>query len=292
LDATTLKDRFVVLAVSVVYRGSAIPVAWAVLPACKKGAWKPHWLRLLALLRPCIPSDWCVIVVADRGLYARWLYQAIVDNHWHPFLRINVGGKYQLQDSKEWRSLQTVVTKEGQSWCGQVICFRSQHLPCILLTRWDEGYEEPWLVVTDLAPEQADVVWYGLRAWIEHGFKQTKRAGWQWQYTRMTDPHRVTRFWLAIAVATLWTISVGGETDETLPASTLDELPETHIARRRTTHRSRPRLLSCFRRGIGVILAALINGNPLPLGRFCPEPWPSAISLVNVPLNISELNSS
>jgi hypothetical protein len=23
--------------------------------------------------------------------------------------------------------------------------------------------------------------WYGLRAWIEQGFKITKRAGWQWQ---------------------------------------------------------------------------------------------------------------
>jgi hypothetical protein len=292
LDATTLKDQFVALVISVVYRGSAIPVAWAVLPACQKGAWKPHWLRLLALLRRGIPSEWCVIVVADRGLYARWLYQAIIDNHWHPFLRINVGGKYQLQDSKEWRSLQTVISKEGQRWCGRVVCFRSQQLPCTLLARWDEGYEEPWLVVTDLTPEQADVVWYGLRAWIEHGFKQIKRGGWQWQYTRMTDPHRVARFWLAIAVATLWALGVGGEADETLPASMLDELPETHIARQRTTHRSRPRPLSCFRRGIGVIIAALINGNPLPLGRFCPEPWPSTISLVNVPLNISELNSS
>ena len=37
LDATTLGDRFVVLAVSVRYRGCAIPVAWAVLPTTAKG---------------------------------------------------------------------------------------------------------------------------------------------------------------------------------------------------------------------------------------------------------------
>jgi hypothetical protein len=38
LDATTLGTRFVVLAVSVVYRGCAIPVAWVILPAGAKHA--------------------------------------------------------------------------------------------------------------------------------------------------------------------------------------------------------------------------------------------------------------
>ncbi|MBV9096021.1 MAG: hypothetical protein JO132_19475, partial [Streptosporangiaceae bacterium] len=33
LDATTLGNRFVVLTISVLYRGCAIPVAWTVLPA-------------------------------------------------------------------------------------------------------------------------------------------------------------------------------------------------------------------------------------------------------------------
>ncbi len=39
--------------------------------------------------------------------------------------------------------------------------------------------------------------------------------------------------------------------------------------------RTRPRLLSCFRRGALLILAALLQGQPLPLGRFLPEPWPT-----------------
>src|SRR5690242_11298445 len=47
LDATTLGERFVVLAISVVYRGCAIPVAWAVVAAGQKRAWRPEWERLL-----------------------------------------------------------------------------------------------------------------------------------------------------------------------------------------------------------------------------------------------------
>jgi len=42
LDATSLGDRFVVLAVSVLYRGCAVPVAWKVLKAQRKHAWKPE----------------------------------------------------------------------------------------------------------------------------------------------------------------------------------------------------------------------------------------------------------
>jgi hypothetical protein len=70
-------------------------------------------------------------------------------------------------------------------------------------------------------------------------------------------------------------VSVGGEADATLPVSTLEALPEMHIARRRTSRRSRPRLLSCFRRGILVILASLLSGTPRLCGRFYPEPWPA-----------------
>src|SRR2546421_177839 len=78
LDATTLGQRFTVLAISVVYRGCAIPVAWAIVKAGEKHAWRPDWERLLGLLAGVVPADLTVIVLADRGLYARWLFEGIV----------------------------------------------------------------------------------------------------------------------------------------------------------------------------------------------------------------------
>lgn len=276
MDATTLAQLFTVLTVSVVYRGCAIPVAWVILPATAKGAWKAHWLDLFQHLQGSIAADWTVIVLADRGLYAQWLYQQIVRLGWHPYLRINANGKFRLHGAPEWRLLAELAPHVGSAWCGQVSCFKTHSLACTLLTCWQAAYADPWLIITDLTPEQADVCWYSLRTWIECGFKDTKRGGWQWQQTRITDPERASRLWLAIAVATLWVVSVGGEADATLPASSLEALPETHIARRRTTRRSRPRLLSCFRRGILLILTSIILGTPRLGGRFYPEPWPSA----------------
>jgi len=73
LDATTLKKRFTVLVISVVYRGCAIPVAWKVVGTEQKGAWKPHWIKLLEKLVDSAPEHWTVIVLSDRGLYAPWL---------------------------------------------------------------------------------------------------------------------------------------------------------------------------------------------------------------------------
>ena len=63
---------------------------------------------------------------------------------------------------------------------------------------WEPGHDEPWFVLTDLAPNQSEALWYGMRAWIENGFKLLKHAGWQWQLTRMTDPDRASRVLVGI----------------------------------------------------------------------------------------------
>jgi hypothetical protein len=278
LDASTLSDRFTVLCISVLYRGCAIPVAWAIVPAWGKGAWKPIWLDLFDLLAESVPSDWTVIVLADRGLYARWLYQHLQRLGWHPFLRINQGGKARPLGSDSYHWLATFAPMPGYWWSGQVRCFTeaSSRLDCTLVVCWDEVHEERWFIVTDLLPAQADIAWYAMRAWIECGFKDTKRGGWNWHHTKMTDPRRAERHWLVMAVATLWVISVGGEVDANLPVSSFETLPPTHIARRLSKQRARQRRISCFARGILTICAALVTGNPLPMGHLLAFSWPSS----------------
>ena len=94
----------------------------------------------------------------------------------------------------------------------------------------------------------------------------------------MSDPSRAERLWLAMALATLWVVSVGCQAEQALPVPVLEELPERHIARRRAqTERARPRVLSCFRRGRLLLIAALLNGQELPIGQLVPEPWPKSL---------------
>src|SRR6266446_6367309 len=156
LDATTLGTRFTVLVISVVYRGCAIPVAWTVLPATAKHAWRREWLRLLRQVHRAVPRAWTVLVLADRGLYA---------------------------------------------------------------------------------------------------------------------------LWLAVAVATLWLPSVGGEAEETMPASTVPDVTALVPRQPRMRHATRLRWVRVFRRGWNLILVALLEQAPLPIGRFVPEPWPVVAAL-------------
>lgn len=76
---------------------------------------------------------------------------------WHPFMRINKQGHFRPLGEAQFRSLSTAGPERGSAWCGEVECFSEpkSRLRCSLLARGDEGDEEVWLVVTDLAPEQA-----------------------------------------------------------------------------------------------------------------------------------------
>jgi hypothetical protein len=277
LDATTLGTRFTVLAISVVYRGCAIPVAWTVLAATAKHAWRREWLRRLRQVRRAVPRTWTVIVVADRGLYARWLFRRITRLGWHPFLRINTGGTFRPQGHVRGVPLKTVLPEPGTTWpgTGSACKGRNRQVHCTLRACWEARYKDPWLLLTDLPPEASSACWYGLRAGIEQGFKITKRAGWQWQRTHMTQPARAARLWLAVAVATLWLLSVGGEADATIPASTVLDVTALVPQPPRTRKATRLRLVRVFRRGWNLILVALLDHAPLPMGRFVPEPWPA-----------------
>ena len=266
-----------VLAVSVVYRGCAIPVAWVVLPANTKHAWRREWLRLLRRLRPAMPRGWTVIVLADRGLYARWLFRRIVRLGWHPFLRVEPAAPSARPATPVFRRFDELCAPPGTAGAGRrhgLSGPASQvrvHAAGPLGGRLHRPLADP---DRPAARGQSMPAWYGLRAWIEQGFKITKRAGWQWHRTRMTDPERAARLWLAVAVATLWLLSVGGAADETIPASTLLDVTALCPGRPRTRRATRLRLVSVFRQGWVALLVALLRQEPLPEGPLSRNPGP------------------
>jgi hypothetical protein len=274
VDATSLGQHFVVLVISVVYRGCAVPIAWKVLKAGEKHAWKPEWLALLKQFRGLLPESWTVIVLADRGLYAKWLFEAIVELKWHPFLRVNAQGSFRPKGWFHYRPFSKLVPSKGKRWQGQGTAFAGQktQLDCTLLGYWGDDYKDPWLVLTDLRPECADACWYGLRAWIEQGFKHSKRSGWQWQHTRMDDPERAERLWMAIAISTWWLLSVGGEAEaeHDVPLHITEPTVPSAVRRRG----KRWRIVGIFQHGWSLIIAALLNHQLLEVKPGRPEAWP------------------
>ena len=161
-------------------------------------------------LRPAIPPDWTVLVRADRGRSARWLFRRIVRLHGHPFLRINQGGTFRPHGHAQFVWPRDLVGMIGQRWRGYGTAFAAAdgRLDWTLVAWGGEGHAAPWFGLTDLAPDGCAAPWYALRGWGEQCFTCGKRGGWQWQQPQRADPARAARLWVALAVATLWMISV------------------------------------------------------------------------------------
>ena len=283
IDATTLGQRFTVLAISVVFAGTAIPVAWKILRADAQASWKAHWLRLLRNFHNTLPPDMKVIVLADRGLYAQWLFHAIVNLGWHPYLRINAtAGEFKAAEAMEYRSLQTLLDKPGEEYAGTGTLFRGSttQLTCTLVACWSEGCAEPWIIATDLPPEHAHATWYGLRSWIERGFKHDKTGGMRWNNTRMDDPSRASVLWLVMAISRYLSILGGAEFHRSAATSIPEQLPPNGSApppqpRNPLLTGKTPRpVLSVFIAGLLAIRMAMLCGR-LPIAHILtPAAWP------------------
>lgn len=293
LDPTNFGDRFTILNISVLYRGCAVPVCWTVLEGCQPEAWEPHWERMLQTLAASIPAGWQVLVLTDRGMYSPRLFRCLLRLHWHPFLRIRAQGFYRPLDSRNWLDLQDLQSPLGQTKAFPAEVFKNAEgrLECTLLAFHGEGHAEPWLIVSDLSAEVAQASWYGLRGWIEQGYKRVKGEGWHFPRTRITNCERLERLWLAVALATMWVLEVGGEAEveEQSAAGPAQEensvatpaLPDleprgTEQPQATSTAGSKEpaRRWSVFGRGWNVLRNALAVGL-LVLGSWHPEPWPN-----------------
>jgi hypothetical protein len=292
LDPTNFGDRFTVLNISVLYRGCAVPVIWTVVAGGEPGAWEPQWERMLRLLASRVPAGWQILVLTDRGLYSPGLFACLVELHWHPFLRIRAQGFCRPVGSQKWLDLKDLCPRMGETQALKAEVFKNEagRLECTLVAFHGEGHAEPWLIVTDLEPEVAKASWYGLRGWIEQGYKRVKGEGWKLPRTRIADCKRLERVWLAVAVATMWVLLVGGEAEvdgekgeaeadrrqAEEPTPCLPDLNAQAEEEQTSAGTAAPptrRTWSVFARGWNGLRNALAVGL-LVLGSWYPEPWP------------------
>jgi hypothetical protein len=250
LDPTLCRDRLAVLTIAIVVHGCAVPVAWKAVVANEPGAWMPHWQPMLAALRAAVPDRTRVEVVTDRGLQSRVLFAEIVALGWHPVMRLCKGGTWRGRGEKHWTKLTALPVKPGEYYVARGELFSTYRHRCTLVVVWRLGFDEPWLLMTDLAPARCEKAFYGLRCWIEQGFRCLKSGGLRCERLRITDPARAERVWLVLAVSLLWTHAVGVTPEES------ERLVEG--VRRR---------LGVHRRGWVRLLGALARGARLPLPR-------------------------
>lgn len=288
IDVTNLDDRLHALCVSVVYRGCAIPVAWHIMPGGKKGAWLPHLSRLLTTLAPAIPAELEVLVLMDGGLRSPTLWQAARKQGWQVIQRHEQTLAFRPDGWHTFHAASSVVREPGQAWVGTGVAFKTKQAQrrATLVVVWEQGHDEPCVLLTDVDPALVGVAWYRLRFWIECGFRILKGMGWQWQKTQRTDPDRVARHWLVLAVASCWVLATGTRVED---ATAAGHLPARHWRPPRPTQPTlahprapRPRLTSVFQLGIIALQQQCHRARLWQRLWLAPEPWPQDPSQLTI----------
>jgi hypothetical protein len=272
IDVTYRGGDLTVLTVSVLYRGSAIPVAWHITRCNTPGAWTPLLVTLVSRLAPAVPSTLRVLVLLDRGLRMRELWRAIRQQGWHLLVRQRGDLTFRPAGYRARVAARSLVPGPGHAWVGAgTACkhkpFRRQ---ATLIVVWAERADDPWVLLTDLPPSEVGVWWYGVRMWIELGFRALKGLGWDWEHTRRLDPERAARHWLVLAVAAAWVLAYATRVED---SQTSYPLPCAQVGVASQSPRLR-RPVSLFRLGTVVLLRQIFRGRLWRRLSFRPEPWP------------------
>ena len=205
----------------VVIKGRSVPLLWA---SCSRNVWEGHKSRnsfeeaLLLLLRALIPAEWKtpIILLADRGFGRTELGRFCQRYGLHYVIRIQP--KVWIKSGSVKTRLDRYPVDRGQCFKLHDVLYRAGRdpLPQHVVLRWKQGLpkqrDECWYLMTDL-PQDARTLssLYGKRMEIEEFFRdlKNKRSGWALRDTGLTDPQRLDRLLLILALAYLFLVAWG-----------------------------------------------------------------------------------
>jgi hypothetical protein len=140
--------------------------------------------------------------------------------------------------------------------------------PLSVLAIWDEQYDAPIYLVTNMGDLEAAVALYRKRAHIETFFSDQKSRGFQIHKSHMSNPKRLSRLLIASCLAYIWLVYLG--------VCALCDGWLKHL------HRQDRCDLSLFRLGLRLLARCLKDDIPIPEGFLVPVCFPR--KLVRQPL--------
>jgi hypothetical protein len=216
LDTSMLWNRFVIIRVSLIYCGRAIPLKWVV--CAGKSATVPlaKYQRLLAQVAELIPSSCRVTFLADRAFGDVNLLKILKQIGWH--FRIRLKSNYWIfQASHQARQVSSLMPTYGNGcFINHVWITKRQYGPLYLALGHvitPNGHEK-WAIISDEPAGRHTFDEYGLRFCIEENFLDDKSAGFNLEDSGLEDSESISRLCLIIATATVYLVSTGKAIDD------------------------------------------------------------------------------
>ena len=214
LDDTQQTDHCTLSTLALAYRGRALPLAWCRWSGRLQGAYWTQIDQLFEQAQRMLPPQVQPVVLADRGLASPTLVELIQRRGWDYLLRVQRDTT--LRTAKPRRGprvhLGDLVAQPGAPSVlveGWVFLRHSAwaHVAAV----WRMGYQEPWLLVSnlDLGLGLADL--YARRMAVEELFRDGKdgRYGLGLGQTQVTTAARLDRLILILALAIILLVGLG-----------------------------------------------------------------------------------
>lgn len=211
LDASVIKGSpFVLIRISLIYRGRAIPLAWRVLRHASASVAFADYAPVLEQALACLPSGLPIVLLADRGFVHAELFQWLQRHQWH--YRIRLTGDILIHlPNRQVVPVGRLCPPKGEAHFYHGVGLLGVGLrPCHLaLAQLDEPNQDPWYLVSDEPTALQTFEEYGLRFDLEENFLDDKSNGFQVESSRLETAEALERLFLVLAVATLYFTSVG-----------------------------------------------------------------------------------
>jgi DDE family transposase len=208
---TATGARLGMLALRLVYRERAIPLAWACYrPGAAEASFSVLIGRLIAEVAALVPPDTRVVLLTDRGLSWPSLLDQCRQVGWSFLCRVQ--GSTRLQDADGTRGpIRDRAPRPGTRWQGPGRAFlKAGWRDVNVVAVWRRGDDEPWLLVTDLDPTWVRCTQYRHRMDAEESFRDDKAAGFAWDASRVRDPAHMDRLLLVLQLAACFVLAQGG----------------------------------------------------------------------------------
>jgi hypothetical protein len=274
LDTTTVRGRVVILRVSLVYRGRAVPLAWQVYERKSVSLPIKLYREVLGHVRGLLPPGVTVVLLGDRGFRAEALMRWCRSPHigWHFRLRLKANQRITGADGRTWL-LRELGLQPGQKGFLHDVRLGGRHYgPLHLAMAWAEKAPgeaenqkgEAWYIASDEPTDDTTLGEYGLRMEIEEELLDDKSGGFQLEATELQDAASISRLLLVMSVAYLHVVSLG----TFVVAAGLRRSVDGHWARG----------LSYFQIGWRWLRQSLYHDHPLlRLFRLIPGPDPEPV---------------
>jgi hypothetical protein len=262
MDGSVVGRGCIALMLSVVYHGRALPLCWVVVRG-KKGHF-PQTIHqeLLRQVRAIMPQGASVTFLGDGEFdgtklqadlrHADWLYVCRTASS----IRItacavsfHVGALGPARGE---------VIAVSPAWMTA-----EQYGPVTIMAIWEEQYQEPLYLVTNMADLDQARALYKKRPHIETFFSDLKSRGFNIDKSHLSEPARLSRLLIGCCLAYVWLVYLG------VCALQQDWMQRLHRLDRCD--------LSLFRLGLRLLARALKDHIPIPDGLVVPLTLPEPL---------------